>query len=166
MDKSIALVGLPAAGKSSVGALLAPLTGLPFRDLDAEIEAAAGCGVAQIFRAEGEAGFRTRESEALARLAEVGPLVLATGGGCVEEEANRCILRDRFFTVWLRVRPDAALARSAGGLRPLLEGDAAARMDGLRLRRTPWYEACSVLAVDTDGMDPAGVAEAIYDAIR
>jgi len=82
--RRIALIGMPASGKTSVGAVLAELEGLPFVDLDEAIAIDAGRSIPDIFADEGEAGFRVRERAALVRIAEGGPVVLATGGGCIE----------------------------------------------------------------------------------
>ena len=80
----LALVGMPGAGKSTVGALAAARLGMPFVDLDGEIEKAAGMPIPRIFETEGEAGFRRRETEALRRVALVGGQVIAAGGGIVK----------------------------------------------------------------------------------
>src|SRR5256886_16192471 len=79
--RSIVLVGMMGAGKSSIGRRLAQRLGVPFVDADAEIEAAAGMSIAEIFATYGEAYFRSGEQRVIARLLESGPQVLATGGG-------------------------------------------------------------------------------------
>ena len=164
---SIALIGLPASGKSTVARVLAGRLGLPFRDLDGEIAAEAGRDIPGIFEAEGEAGFRDREARALRRASEGSPCVLATGGGIVVRPENRDLLRTRFRTVWLRVSPETAAARSAGGSRPLLAGgDPEARIRDLYVLRAALYDECSILSVDTEGRGPAAVAEDILDQIR
>ncbi|MBU0929336.1 MAG: shikimate kinase [Spirochaetes bacterium] len=163
--RRIALIGLPATGKTSVGALLASLEGLPFVDLDEAIAAGAGKPVAAIFEAEGEPGFRARERAALAAVAAGGPVVLATGGGCVESPENRALLRERFSVVWLKADLASLAARSVGGSRPLLAGDAEAMIRVLYERRRPWYAECAALDIHTDGMRPSMIAEAIHDAL-
>src|SRR4051794_25708447 len=79
--RSIVLVGLMGAGKTSIGKRLAARLGLPFRDADTEIEAAAGCAIPEIFARFGEAAFRDGERRVIRRLLAGDPLVLATGGG-------------------------------------------------------------------------------------
>ena len=87
----VALVGLPASGKSSVGRELAAILGLPFRDLDELVEAGAGMGVPEIFAAEGEAGFRQRESNALKEVAAGSTCVVGLGGGALLRPENRTL---------------------------------------------------------------------------
>lgn len=167
IPRSLALIGLPASGKSTTARVLADRLGLPARDLDEEIAAEAGGDIPSIFASEGEAGFRDRESRALRRASEGNPCVLATGGGIVVRQENRELLRTRFRTVWLRVSPETAAARSAGGARPLLAGDdPEARIRELYERRAALYAECASLTVDTEGRSPEAVAEDILEQIR
>lgn len=165
--RSVALIGLPASGKSTVARALAGRLGLPARDLDQEVAAEAGRDIPGIFEAEGEAGFRDREARALRRVSGESPCVLATGGGVVERPENRELLRTRFRSVWLRVSPATAADRSAGGSRPLLSGgDPEARIRDLHERRAALYAECAALSVDTEGRSPEAVAEDILEQIR
>lgn len=164
--RSIALIGLPASGKTSVGAALARLEGLPFVDLDEAIAAAAGRSIPDIFADEGEAGFRVRERAELEKVAAGSPVVLATGGGCVELAENRALLRERFRAVWLKADLATLARRSVGGSRPLLAGDAEGKIRTLYERRRPWYGECSGYVMQTDGMRVDMVAEAIHAALR
>ncbi len=164
--RRIALIGMPATGKTSVGAILAGLEGLPFVDLDDAIASEAGQSVAEIFAVEGEAGFRARENAALSRIAAGGSLVLATGGGCIELPENRSLLRDCFRIAWLKADLASLAKRSVGGSRPLLAGDAEALIRTLYERRRPWYEDCAGLQVHTDGMRPSMIARVIHEALR
>ncbi len=164
--RAIALIGLPASGKTSVGAELARLVGLPFVDLDELVAGDAGCSISDIFEDEGEAGFRAREEAALARVAGGAPVVLATGGGCVELERNRGVLRKMFRVVWLKADLGTIARRAVGTSRPLLAGDAEGRIRSLYERRKPWYAECADIVIQTDGMRVGKVAEAINDAIR
>src|ERR1700730_8910688 len=100
--KTIALVGLMGAGKTSIGRRLAQRLGLPFIDADAEVEAAAGTSIDESFQRHGEAAFRDGERRFMARLLEQPPHVLATGGGAFMDPATRALLRARTITVWLR----------------------------------------------------------------
>src|SRR6476661_5559329 len=81
--RSIVLVGMMGAGKSSIGRRLAARLGLPFVDADTEIESAAGMSISEIFEKHGELYFRSGEARVIARLLDQGPQVLATGGGAV-----------------------------------------------------------------------------------
>ena len=164
---SVALIGLPASGKSTTARILAGRLGLPARDLDEEIVTEAGRDIPGIFEAEGETGFRDRESRALRRVAEGAPCVLAAGGGVVVRPENRELLRTVFRTVWLRVSPRTAADRAAGGARPLLAGgDPETRIRDLYDRRAALYAECSILSVDTEGRNPTAVAEDILEQIR
>jgi shikimate kinase len=169
--RSIALAGLPGSGKSTIGPLLAKLRGQPFLDLDAEIERDAGRATVDIFREEGEAGFRLREAAALRRLALLGgerPIVLALGGGAVLSPENRLILRASFVTVWLRVAPRIAARRLRRGAasRPLLAGgNPEERIGELLSRRGEVYAEVADLAIETDGLSPAALAELIDEKI-
>jgi len=161
-----ALVGLPASGKTTIAGLLAKLLELPALDLDDTIVEEAKADIPSIFTSEGEAGFRERERRALAKMTQGNPLVLATGGGIVLNPENRRLLKEHFFTVWLQVSPATAAIRSVGGSRPLLAGvDAEARIRELESQRTPLYAECAALCVNTEGLDPRKVAEAILDKL-
>ncbi len=121
--KTIALVGLMGAGKTSVGRRLAAALGLPFRDADGEIEAAAGRTVAEIFAERGEAEFRAGERRVIARLLEEPPHVLATGGGAFVEAQTRRLINARAVSIWLRADPEILARRVARkATRPLLIG--------------------------------------------
>src|SRR5687767_3147937 len=100
--RSIVLVGLMGAGKSTIGRRLAQKLGLAFVDADAEIEQAAGKPVPDIFREHGEAYFREGERKVIARLLESGPQVLATGGGAYMNEETRNNIAGRGISVWLK----------------------------------------------------------------
>jgi shikimate kinase len=158
------LVGMPGAGKSVVGRELAGRLGVPFIDLDAEIEQLAGARVSDIFAAEGEAAFRAREATALRDVSMHDPAVVACGGGVVLEPANRITLRNTGVVVFLdvpleqlrdRVRPapDRPIIRSEGDLERLLTD------------REPLYREFAAHVVDGTG-PPGDVAEAIVEELR
>lgn len=164
--RSIALVGLPASGKSTTGKLLAARLGLRFIDLDVAVEADAGMSVTGIFQLEGEAGFRLREARALEAVAAGEPVVMATGGGAVLAAANRALLRDKFRVVWLVVSPEAAAERLSDDTRPLLSGtDALARLLSLDEARRALYQECADVVVRGDSGDAEAVMEAVCDAL-
>lgn len=120
--RAVLLVGLSGAGKSSVGPLVAARLGWDFVDLDTEIESAAGQTVSEIFASEGEAGFRHREREATERVSFRKSVVIATGGGWVQDPSNWASLGKGILSVYLRVSASTALARIGGErfTRPLL----------------------------------------------
>jgi shikimate kinase len=138
---SIVLVGLMAAGKSTIGRRLATRLGLPFVDADAEIEAAAGLSVAEIFAQLGEDHFRDLERGTIVKLIEGPCRVIATGGGAFIDSATRALILSRCTAIWLDgdARTLAERASRRGG-RPLLEGgDSVAILEELAKARNPIY---------------------------
>ena len=111
----IAIVGLPASGKTSIGSALARRLGLPFVDLDEQIVAAEGRSIAEIFKVEGEASFRQLESVFLNKATSGSKAVVSTGGGCVLSSGNRSLLRERCTVVWLDLSPEFAANRAEAG---------------------------------------------------
>jgi len=160
----IYLVGMPGAGKSVVGKELAGRLGVPFIDLDAEIERVAGARVADIFAAQGEAAFRALEADALVKAGTQDPSVVACGGGVVLEPANRISLRNTGIAVFLDV-PLAQLRERVRPAtdRPLIheEGD----LERLLAQREPLYREFAAHVVDGSGT-PAEVAAAIEEELR
>lgn len=139
--KPIALIGLMGAGKSTIGRRLAKRLGLPFADSDAEIEAAAGLTVAEIFARFGEAHFRDGERRVIARLVE-GPLgVIATGGGAFVDAGTRALILARCTAIWLDGDAGIFAERaSRRGGRPLLgDSDPRERLLALAQARNPIY---------------------------
>lgn len=133
------LVGFMGAGKTTVGRLLAEQLRLPFFDIDEEVEAAAGCSIAEIFEARGEAGFREDEQEALKAVLEHPAGVISTGGGLPCQDENWNLLETRGTTVWLDA-PFSVLCRRVASdpqSRPLFEDRERAR--ALYLSRKPAY---------------------------
>lgn len=158
----IYLTGLSGAGKSTIGPLLAGRLGLPFLDLDTLIEADAGRSVSAIFEAEGEPGFRSREHQALARVAQ-GPLaVVGLGGGTLLAEANRHLVEGA-EVIWLEVSAETAASRLVGRTdRPLLRvGSPAATLAGLLVERQYGYHTAATRRIATDGLEPSAVAESL-----
>src|ERR1700753_3006184 len=111
LDRTVALVGMMGAGKTSIGRRLAARLAVPFRDADHEIEAAAGLTVTEIFARFGEAFFRDRERKVIARLLEETPHVLATGGGAFMDEATRAAMTRAAYTIWLKAPVGLLLSR-------------------------------------------------------
>lgn len=155
------LVGLPGAGKSVCGELLAERLGRSFLDLDREIERMAGRTIPEIFAHSGEGTFRDLETEATRSLSGLPPAVVAPGGGWIEREANRALASGSCRVVFLRVSPATALARLAGGMasRPLLAGgDAAVKIAAILDRRSPLYQTADA-ELDTEVLSPSEVVD-------
>ncbi|WP_036921645.1 shikimate kinase [Propionicicella superfundia] len=162
---TIAVVGAPGAGKTTIGRALATALGLSFVDVDARVEEVAGKPIAEIFVTDGEPHFRALEVEqTLAAL--TGPGVVSLGGGAVVSAEIRRALAGH-TVVWLRVSA-AQAARRAGlnASRPLLWGNLRSRLQTLLAERTPLYEEVATIAVDTDHTDPADVVASILSAVK
>ena len=102
LTKTVVLIGMMGAGKTAVGTALAKILSVPFRDSDDEIVSAANRNIAEIFERDGEAFFRAREAEVLARLLRSEPCILSTGGGAFLSAGNRQLIHDMGVSVWLR----------------------------------------------------------------
>lgn len=155
----LVLVGLPGAGKSTVGRLLAQRLGCPFVDFDEEIARRSGRTVAEIFTEHGEAAFRRLEADLTEELAAAPSMVMAPGGGWMAQAGNMERLAGRARTVYLRVAPETALARLRGSttVRPLLAGpDASVVLGQLKEEREHFYIRADA-QVDTELVDPQQV---------
>lgn len=140
------------AGKTTVGKKLAKLIGWQFVDLDQVIEKLTGVSVATIFEIEGEAGFRQRESQALAQLVNEKRQVIATGGGVVLHPMNRARMAATGMVVYLRAAPDLLFARTKHDkARPLLQvADPLTRITSLVERRDPLYREVADVIVEAN----------------
>ena len=162
--RTVWLVGMMGAGKSTIGPKLARRLGRRFIDTDAEVERAAGSRVSEIFEREGEPAFRARERAAIEACCGQ-PAVVALGGGAIEPPGARERLASSGTLVYLRARPATLLARlgDARG-RPLLAGltpdGQAGRLAQLLERRSAAYESASIV-IDTDDLAPDSVVEAV-----
>lgn len=165
--RTVVLVGLMGAGKSSVGRRLAVRLGIPFVDADEEIVKAAGLSIADIFAVYGEEAFRDGERKVMARLLNGPPCVLAAGGGAYMAAATRTLIRARATSVWLRADLDTLVARTAGRTsRPLLnQGDPRATLSGLMAERYPIYQQAD-LVVDTGQESADHTTEQIVAALQ
>ncbi len=165
-DKIIVLVGLMGAGKSCVGRRVAQRLNIPFLDADAEVEAAAGCSIVDIFEQYGEKAFRDGERRVIARLLDGPPSVIATGGGAYIDEQTRALINEKSLSVWLRADLDTLVARTSGrNHRPLLNsGNQRETLSTLIDQRYPIYSEAD-LTIDT-GSDSANVTCArVIDAL-
>src|SRR4051794_2627646 len=164
--RSIALVGLMGAGKTSVGRRLALRLGLPFRDADHEIEAAAGMPISDIFAAYGEPYFRDGERRVIARLLQDGPQVLGTGGGAFMSEETRSRIAETGLSVWLKADLDTLMRRvRKRSNRPLLKTpDPEGTMRQLMSAREPVY-ALADLTVESREAPHERVVQEIVHAL-
>ena len=162
-QRSIVLVGMMGAGKSSIGRRLAGRLGVPFVDADAEIEKAAGMSITEIFAAHGEPYFRAGETRVIARLLEAGPQVLATGGGAFMNPETRAAIRDKGVSVWLRATLEVLSRRiKRRGDRPLLkDADPVETLRRLIDVRYPIYGEADVTVESRDVPHDAIVEEII-----
>lgn len=167
-ERSIVLVGMMGAGKSSVGRRLAKALDLPFVDADTEIEKAAGMSIPDIFATHGEPEFRAGERRVVARLLENGASVIATGGGAFMDEGTREKVRTHGISVWLKAEVDVLLkrVRKRGG-RPLLKtGDPEQVLRDLLARREPVYALADITVISQDIPHEAMVAETLRELHR
>jgi shikimate kinase len=166
-SRSIVLVGMMGAGKSSVGRKLAGKLGLPFVDADSEIEAAAGMTIPDIFAIRGEDDFRSGEARVIARLLESGPQVLATGGGAFMNADTRTMIGAKGVSVWLRADFDVLFKRiKRRSDRPLLRtADPAGTLRGLMQDRYPVYALADIIVDSRDVLHEVIVDE-ILDALH
>ena len=148
---NIILIGMMGAGKTTVGKLLANLTGKTFIDVDQEIQQRTGVGIPVIFEIEGEAGFRKRESDVLRDVVSQKNIVLATGGGAILHPDNRALLRQNGIVVYLSA-PVTELRRRThlDKNRPLLQtGNVHARLVELFTQRDPLYRETAHIIMDS-----------------
>jgi shikimate kinase len=167
LKRTIALVGLMGAGKSSVGRRLAVQLGVPFKDADDEIVIAAGRPIADIFADRGEDEFRAGERRVIARILDEPPHILATGGGAFMNPVTRVVLRQRATTIWLRADLDTLVKRvSRRDDRPLLRNaDVRAVMADLMEKRYPVYGEADLIVESREGPHNLTV-DAVIAALR
>jgi len=144
--RSIVLVGMMGAGKSSIGRRLAGRLGIPFIDADSEIENAAGMSIPEIFEKHGEPYFRAGEKRVIARLLDSGPQVLATGGGAVMDQNTRDLIHIKGISIWLKADVDVLIKRTKRrNDRPLAE-----RIKDLLPAREPVYALSDIVVQSRD----------------
>ena len=154
--KTIVLVGIMGAGKSTVGKILADRLGMHFIDADHEIEHAAGCTITDFFEKYGELEFRKGEERVISRILAGEPCVLATGGGAFMSEATRLLIKKMAISVWLRVSFEVLAKRlEKRSDRPLLQTtDPQQTLKALIKKRYPIYnDADFIVDAENDGVD-------------
>ena len=154
--KTIVLVGIMGAGKSTVGKILADRLGMRFIDADQEIERAAGCTITDFFEKYGEVEFRKGEERVISRILAGEPCVLATGGGAFMSEATRLLIKKMATSVWLRVSFEVLAKRlEKRSDRPLLQtADPQQTLKALIKKRYPIYnDADFIVDAENDGVD-------------
>jgi shikimate kinase len=145
-SRSLVLVGMMGAGKSSIGRRLATRLGLSFADADTEIETAAGMTIPEIFEKHGEPYFRAGEARVIARLLDHGPQVLATGGGAVMDRSTRDLIQIKGISIWLKADLDVLSKRTKRrGDRPLVD-----KMKDLLPLREPIYALSDIVVQSRD----------------
>jgi shikimate kinase len=164
--RSVVLVGMMGAGKSSVGRRVALRLGIPFVDADTEIEKAAGMSISDIFAIRGEGEFRAGEARVILRLLEGGPQVLATGGGAFINPDTRAVIAAKGISIWLKAEPDVLMKRIKRRQdRPLLHtADPAATLRKLLDEREPVY-ALADLTVQSREVTHDRIVDEIVGAI-
>ncbi len=162
------LVGLPGAGKSTLGRQLARRLGKPFVDADRELESTLGVSIPTIFEIEGEASFRDREEATLASIVERTGIVLATGGGVVIRAVNRERLKENGTVVYLHAQPALVYQRvHTSRNRPLLNTtDKLARLEQLYRERDVLYREIADVVLEPDRGEIARFAEGLEAAQR
>jgi shikimate kinase len=150
--RSIVLVGMMGAGKTTIGRRLSARLRLPFVDADSEIEAAAGMSIPDIFETHGEPHFRDGEARVIARLLDGGPAVIATGGGAFMREETRSRIGRKAVSIWLKADADVIMKRvKRRADRPLLQtADPAATVGRLIEEREPVYQHADLTIASRD----------------
>jgi shikimate kinase len=164
----VILVGMPGSGKSTVGRQLARRLGLPFFDSDHEIEARLGCTIREYFAREGETAFRELEEQVIEELAAGPAAVIATGGGAVLREANRCNLRAHGHVVYLRSTPEELFRRLRHDKqRPLLQvPDPLGRLRELFEQRDGLYRETAHFIVETARPSVPGLVKMVVTQLE
>src|SRR3954469_1011464 len=165
--RSIVLIGMMGAGKSTIGRRLSVRLRLPFLDADIEIEAAAGMSIPDIFETHGEPHFRDGEARVIARLLDSGPAVIATGGGAFMREETRNRIRDKAVSIWLKADVDIIMKRvKRRADRPLLKTeDPTATVTRLLEAHEPVYRNAD-LTIGSRDVPHDRVVDECIDALR
>jgi len=165
----IILIGYRGSGKSTVGRVLATRLGWEFVDADQVLEERYGKSIREIFAAEGETGFRNKESAVLADLCKRTKIVIATGGGVILRQENRARIKKCGFVAWLTADPATLWDRMQADpttteRRPALTTGGLIEVQELLAAREPWYRACADVEVAAATLSPEQAADAILGA--
>lgn len=170
IPKNIVLIGLMGCGKSTIGRKLQTLLGYPLVDTDQLIEEKAGMAVAEIFARRGEPYFREVESAVLNELSAPGNprRIIATGGGIIGRKANRKLLSQLGYVVWLQAPVDVILQRTGRNRdRPLLQTEnPREKIERLLAERSPLYHEIADLELETAGLETEEIACGILESAR
>lgn len=168
LNKTVAVVGMMGAGKTAIGAALARRLKVPFLDSDAEISKAAAMTIAEIFTRDGEAFFRDRESEVIARLLCGPPCILSTGGGAYLKEENRLMISERGAAVWLRADLDLLWDRvKHKTTRPLLRTpNPKATLAELMATRQPDYAKADIVVDAESGFSIEDMTDHVLETLQ
>lgn len=165
--RNLVLIGMMGAGKTTVGRTLAEWLDRPFVDTDALVEDESGLSVSEFFEQHGERAFRAAEAAVIRRVSATRGQVIAVGGGAVADPANTTSLRSTGDLIWLDADPSTLADRvgEAARDRPLVANsdDLAGRLAEIRSDRDAAYAAAASKTIDTAGIDPADIAEAVLD---
>ena len=167
VKKTIVMVGMMGAGKTAVGKALAAELGVPFLDSDHEIESAANMTIAEIFARDGEAFFRAKEAQVIARLLDGKPCILSTGGGAFLAKPNRMVISERGVAVWLNADLDLLWSRvKHRDSRPLLKtADPFQTLKGLYEARVPLYAQADIMVRSRPEYSVQDMAQKVVAAI-
>ena len=167
LKKTVAMVGMMGAGKTSVGTAVARALGVPFLDSDEEIVRAANRSIAEIFERDGEPFFRARETEVLARLLRGSPCILSTGGGAYLSDTNRNLISESGVAVWLRADLDLLWQRVRHkSTRPLLRtANPRETLRSLYQVRVPVYALADVVVDAHADLSVDDMAQRVIEAL-
>jgi shikimate kinase len=161
MSPKAVLIGIPGAGKSTIGKQLARLWEVDFRDTDSDVEVLANMSISDIFIQLGEPAFRELEREAVLVALKEHSGVLSLGGGAVLDPITRAALKDQ-TVIWLDVTlADAAHRVGLNTSRPLLLGNVRSTLKNLMDQRADLYTEIATHKVETSGLTPSSVAKVI-----
>ncbi len=169
--RNIALIGFRATGKSTVGEILAGDLGMEFVDMDKRLTSEAGRDIAAWVKQDGWHSFRKAESDLLGLIGLRKGLVVATGGGIVLDAQNRRVLREDFFTVWLKATPETIYARlssdpgSPETRPPLSQLPMKEEISKVLCEREPLYAQVALIEIDTEGKQAILIAREIATLI-
>lgn len=168
---NVVIVGYRGTGKTTVARLVAARLSWQAIDVDDEIEATAGLSVAEIFATQGEPAFRDIEEQVLARATALDAAVISTGGGTLQRDANRQRVKQASHVVWLTASPETIHRRMSSDPATAARRPALTALGGLDeihhllAVRTPWYEECATLVLDSETATCEQLAARIVDQI-